>query len=98
MNQDRLLQVVLSPHVSEKTAMAADAGNQYAFKVSSDATKREIAKAIESLFGVSVEAVRVVNTKGKVKRMGMRIGKRASIRKAYVRLKEGDEIDFLGAE
>ncbi len=98
MNQDRLLQILLSPHVSEKTAMAADNGNQYAFKVAADANKQEIRKAVESLFSVTVEAVRVANIKGKSKRMGMRLGKRSDIRKAYVRLKEGDDIDFLGAE
>ncbi len=98
MNQNRLLQVLLSPHVSEKSALAADAGNQYVFRVATNATKPEIRKAIETAFDVEVEAVRVVNVKGKVKRFGARMGKRSDWRKAYVRLQPGQEIEFLGAE
>lgn len=98
MNENRLLQVIYSPHVSEKAAMAADSSNQYVFKVASDANKAEIKRAVEQLFGVVVESVRVLNNKGKTKRFGARFGRRSDLRKAYVRLKEGEEIDFVGAE
>ncbi len=97
MNQNRILQVLLSPHVSEKTALAAE-GGQHVFKVATTATKLEIKKAVESLFDVEVETVRVVNVKGKAKRFGMREGKRSDWRKAYVRLKEGQSIDLMTAE
>jgi len=97
MNQERLMKVLLSPVVSEKAAIAADQSRQYAFKVTTDATKPEIAKAVELLFEVQVEAVRVVNVKGKRKRTGSVQGKRKDVRKAYVRLKEGQEIDFANA-
>lgn len=98
MNENRILQVLLAPHVSEKAAMVAESGNQYVFKVSSDASKPEIKKAVESLFGVSVKAVRTVNIKGKTKRFGVRTGKRSDLRKAYVRLAEGQEIELATAE
>ena len=98
MSQNRLLQVLLSPHVSEKSALAADAGNQYVFRVATRATKPEIRKAVESAFDVKVDAVRVVNIKGKSKRFGSRMGKRSDWRKAYVRLQSGQEIEFAGAE
>lgn len=97
MNQDRLLQILLAPHVSEKAAYAAEAG-QNVFKVATTATKLEIKRAVESLFEVEVEAVRVVNVKGKSKRFGVRVGKRSDWRKAYVRLKEGQTIDLMTAE
>jgi len=96
MNNERIMKVLLSPVVSEKSALAADANRQYAFKVVPDATKREIEAAVEKLFEVEVERVQVVNVKGKRKRTGMRHGKRKDWRKAYVRLKEGHDIDFAG--
>lgn len=98
MNENRLLQVIYSPHVSEKAALAADSSNQYVFKVASDASKAEIKKAVEQLFGVGVDSVRVLNNKGKTKRFGTRFGRRSDLRKAYVRLKDGEEIDFVGGE
>lgn len=94
MNSERLMKVLLSPVVSEKSAKAADADRQYVFKVVPDATKREIGRAVEKLFEVEVERVQVVNVKGKRKRTSMRQGKRKDWRKAYVRLKEGHDIDF----
>ncbi len=98
MNQNRLLQVLRMPHVSEKSALAAENSNQYVFKVAIDATKKEIRKAVESIFDVKVEQVRVVNVKGKRKRFGMRDGKRSDWRKAYIRVQEGQEIEFAGVE
>jgi large subunit ribosomal protein L23 len=88
------MKVLLSPLVSEKSSIVADANNQYIFKVTTDATKREIAKAVEKLFDVKVDAVQVVNVKGKQKRFGQLNGKRSDWKKAYVRLKAGSEIDF----
>ena len=96
MNKERLMQVLLSPVVSEKSAMMADSGNNFCFKVASDANKAEIKKAVEMLFEVDVENVRVLNTKGKTKRFGQVMGKRGDVRKAYVRIKEGQDIDFAG--
>ena len=98
MNNERLMKVLLSPIISEKTAVAADANRQYTFRVATDATKREIARAVELMFDVKVEKVQVLNVKGKTKRTGRILGKRADWRKANVRLQEGCEIDFaLGA-
>ena len=94
MNDERLMKVLLSPVVSEKSSVVADANGQYTFKVATDATKRELAKAVEKLFEVEVEAVQVVNVKGKQKRFGTIRGKRSDWKKAYVRLKAGSEIDF----
>lgn len=97
MNQERLLKVLLSPVVSEKAAIAADASRQYAFKVATDATKPEIAAAVEKMFDVKVDAVRTVLVKGKSKRFGQIQGKRSDWKKAYVRLQQGSEIDFATA-
>ncbi len=96
MNQERLLKVLLGPIVSEKAASLADLYGQYAFRVASDATKQEIARAVEMLFEVKVSQVRVLNVKGKKKRLGNRIGKRKNWKKAYVRLLPGQDIDFGG--
>ncbi|MGH1472483.1 MAG: 50S ribosomal protein L23 [Cellvibrionaceae bacterium] len=94
MNQERLYKVLVGPVVSEKASLAADRGNQVVFKVATDAAKREIKAAVESLFNVSVEQVRVVNTKGKTKRTRHGLGKQSDTRKAYVRLAEGHDINF----
>ena len=95
MNRERLMTVLLSPVVSEKAAMAAET-QQYAFRVATDATKREIGRAVETLFEVEVDRVQVVNVKGKKKRFGQRSGTRQDWRKAYVRLKAGHSIDLGG--
>ena len=96
MNKQRLMNILLSPVVSEKSAMAADRANQFGFKVATDATKPEIAAAVEMLFDVKVEQVRTVNVKGKQKRFGAVMGRRNNWKKAYVRLQEGQDIDFAG--
>jgi large subunit ribosomal protein L23 len=96
MNEDRLMKVLLGPVVSEKASIAAELNRQYAFRVLPDATKREIGRAVESLFSVEVDQVQVVNVKGKRKRFSQRAGKRKDWRKAYVRLKPGHDIDFGG--
>ncbi|MCW8827328.1 MAG: 50S ribosomal protein L23 [Gammaproteobacteria bacterium] len=97
MNENRLMQVLLAPHISEKSASAADQSNQYVFKVTTDSNKAEIKGAVELMFKVDVEDVKVVNVKGKVKRHGQRLGKRSDWKKAYIRLKQGQEIDFVGS-
>jgi len=98
MNEERLLKVLYGPHISEKATIVADGSGQYVFRVSNDATKPEIKAAIEKLFEVEVVSVRTLNQKGKVKRTARGVGKRNDIKKAYVRLVEGQEIDFLNAE
>ncbi len=98
MNQERLMKVLLSPHISEKTTRVGDAANQYVFKVAKDATKPEIKKAVETLFEVKVADVQVTTMKGKRKRFQATEGRRSDWKKAYVRLAEGQELDFLGAE
>ncbi|MCP4287286.1 MAG: 50S ribosomal protein L23 [Gammaproteobacteria bacterium] len=96
MNSDRLMQVLVSPVISEKSTMAADTSRQFVFRVLPDASKPEIKKAVELMFDVKVNAVKVVNIKGKSKRFGRLMGRRSGIRKAYVKLAEGSDIDFGG--
>jgi large subunit ribosomal protein L23 len=98
MSQERLMTVLLGPHISEKGTLLAEKNNQVVFKVRRDANKAEIRKAVELMFDVKVEGVQVVNNRGKSKRFGRMTGTRASWKKAYVRLAEGQDIDFLGAE
>ena len=98
MNQERIMKVLLEPHVSEKSTNVAEQANQVVFKVIPDATKDEIKQAVEKMFEVSVEGVQVVKVKGKVKRSRFGVGKRKDWKKAYVSLKAGDDINFLGTE
>ena len=98
MNQDYLMTVIQGPHVSEKTTLLAEKYNQVVFQVRNDASKEDIKKAVELMFEVKVESVQVLNSRGKLKRTARSIGRRKSTRKAYVRLAEGDDIDFLGAD
>jgi len=94
MNAERLMQVILAPVVTEKATFVADKNQQVVFRVVADATKPEIKAAVELLFKVQVESVQVLNRKGKVKRFGRFVGRRRNERKAYVALKDGQEIDF----
>ena len=98
MNKDRLYKILLSPRVTEKSTRVGDDGNQYVFEVAADANKGEIRAAVEHLFEVDVEAVRVVNVKGKSKSFRMRPGKRSNWKKAYVRVQEGQTLDFLDSD
>mgnify|MGYP000433378435 FL=1 len=98
MSQERLYKVLLGPVISEKAAMAGDASNQVVFKVLRDAAKQEVKAAVEKLFDVKVEDVRTLLVKGKTKRTRHGMGKRSDWKKAYVRLAEGQEIDFSVAE
>lgn len=94
MNPNRLTQVVIAPVISEKSTLVGEKQNQYVFRVMQDATKAEVKVAIESLFKVTVDAVNVVNIAGKQKRFGRSMGRRRNIRKAYVSLAAGQEINF----
>lgn len=94
LNQERLLQVLLAPQVSEKATYVADKHEQIIFRVASDATKPEILAAVELLFKVEVESVQVLNIKGKQKRFKGHVGRRKSWKKAFVCLKPGQEINF----
>ncbi len=93
---DKLYNVLLAPRVTEKTARVGEQGNQYVFRVATDATKADIRAAVEQLFDVNVESVQVTNVKGKTKSFKLRPGKRADWKKAYVRVQEGQVIDLLG--
>ena len=95
MNQQRLMQVLLAPQISEKATYIAEKNEQVVFRVATDATKPEVKAAVELLFKVEVEAVRIANVKGKTKRFGRSMGKRKGWKKAYVSLKAGQEINFV---
>ena len=97
IREERLLKVLKAPHISEKSTMVAEKLNTIVFKVATDATKAEIKAAVEKLFEVKVEAVRTLNVKSKTKRAGARVGRRSDWKKAYVTLKAGQDIDFMGA-
>ncbi len=95
MSQQRLMQVLLAPQISEKATYVADKHEQVIFRVASDATKPEVKAAVELLFKVSVEAVQIAVVKGKKKKFGRFMGARKNWKKAYVSLKPGQEINFV---
>lgn len=95
MNQERIFKVLLGAHVSEKATVVADDNGQVVFRIAPDVTKLEIKQAVEQLFEVKVDSVQVLNVKGKTKRNRFGTGQRNSIRKAYVRLAAGHDIDFM---
>ena len=92
--QERLMQVLFAPVVSEKSTFVGEKANQYVFRVASDATKPEIKAAVELMFSTQVKSVSVVNVRGKEKRFGQMVGRRNQWKKAYVCLKAGQEINF----
>ncbi|OFZ93083.1 MAG: 50S ribosomal protein L23 [Betaproteobacteria bacterium RIFCSPLOWO2_12_FULL_62_58] len=96
--QERLMQVILAPVVSEKSTFVADKHEQVIFRVARDATKPEIKAAVELMFKVQVESVKIANVKGKEKRFGRFNGRRNHWKKAYVCLKPGQEITFAEGE
>jgi large subunit ribosomal protein L23 len=98
MNREQLMKVLLAPIVSEKSTRLADANRQFVFRVLPGASKPDIRKAVELMFDVKVDDVQVSNVRGKVKRHGASVGRRADWKKAYVTLAEGHDIDFMGAE
>ena len=94
--EGRLMQVLVAPIVSEKATMIAEKSNSVTFKVLQDATKYEIKAAVELMFKVEVKGVSVLNTKGKTKKFGKTVGRRDNVRKAYVMLKPGQELNLGG--
>ncbi len=94
-NQERLMQVLLAPQISEKATYIADKNEQVVFIVAPDATKPEVKAAVEMLFKVQVKSVQISNLKGKVKRFGRFTGRRSDVKKAFVCLKPGQEINFV---
>jgi len=97
-SQERLMQVLLAPQISEKATYVADKNEQVVFKVASTATKPEVKAAVELLFKVQVKSVQIANVKGKVKRFGKMIGRRKDWKKAFVCLQPGQEINFAAGE
>ena len=98
MNNHRIMNILLAPHVSEKSSLVADKSRQFVFRVLARATKPEIKTAVESLFKVDVSSVTVTNVKGKRKKFRQTLGRRQDWKKAYVSLKEGQDINFTIAE
>lgn len=94
---EKLYKTILAPHISEKSTKAADKNRQMVFRVAVDATKKDIKQAVEKLFEVEVDKVQVINQRGKMK-YGRHPGKRVNWKKAMVRLKEGHDIEFAGAQ
>lgn len=97
MNEERLLQIILGPHMSEKAAIGAEKRREYVFEVACDATKPEVKSAIELLFKTIVESVRILNVKTKPRRFGKITGRSKAWKKAYVKLQPGQEISFEGS-
>ena len=95
-DEGRLMQVLVAPIVSEKATMVAEKSNVVTFKVLQSATKPEIKAAVELMFKVEVAKISVLNTKGKAKRFGKTVGRRDNVRKAYVMLKPGQELNLSG--
>ena len=93
VHEERLMSIILGPHISEKSTAVADEKHQVVFKVRRDATKREIRKAVELLFEVEVGNVTVVNISGKIKQRGSNRSRKSDWKKAYVRLAEGQSIE-----
>jgi len=96
LNQEKLMHVLLGPHVSEKATQVGEAHNQVVFRVRRDADKDVVRRAVEKMFEVKVADVQIVNVRGKSKRFGQRTGVRSSWKKAYVRLAPGSTINFMG--
>ena len=95
MSNERLLQVLRAPLVSEKSARIQESANQYVFEVAPTATKADVKMAVEELFKVNVKAVNVLNVKGKTKAFKGRLGGRGGFRKAYVSLADGQTVDIV---
>lgn len=98
MNQERLLKILLAPHVSEKSTMVGERNRQVVFKVINDANKQEVKLAVEKLFNVEVAGVQITNVKTKAKRFSGIVGTRKGWKKAYITLKEGSDIQFASAQ
>jgi large subunit ribosomal protein L23 len=94
VNREQLMSVLIAPHVTEKTSLAMQNHNQYTFRVRREASKTDVRKAIELMFGVKVTGVQVVNEPGKVRRFGRTVGRTQDWKKAYVSLSPGQTIDY----
>jgi large subunit ribosomal protein L23 len=94
IGREGLMSVLLAPHVTEKTSQGTQQHNQYAFRVRRDATRTDVRRAVELMFEVKVQAVQIVNESGKDRRFGGRLGRTSDWKKAYVRLPEGQSIDY----
>ena len=90
--------VLIRPILTEKTTQLDEADNVYTFEVGEGANKHQIKAAVESVFGVSVENVRTAIIRGKSKRFGRYYGKRSNWKKAYVKLSEGDSLNFYESQ
>lgn len=98
MIDSKIANVLLEHHVTEKASILRGESNQYVFKVAKFANKQQIKSAVEQMLEVQVESVTVVNNKGKVKRSGQKMGRRKDWKKAYVRVKDGQNIEMLEGE
>ncbi len=98
MNQERLLKLLRAPRISEKATRVAEAHKQFVFEVEKRATKPDIKRAVEAMFNVQVDSVQVCNVKGKRRLFRRKPGRQRDVKKAYVRLKPGFDIDFMGLE
>ena len=98
IRHDQIRTILIEPHVSEKTTLLNQENGQIAFKVRSDSNKKQIKRAVEEMFKVKVSSVKTVSVKGKKKRMGMRSGKTNDWKKAYIKLAEGQNLDFMNTE
>ena len=96
--KERRYQVILGPHISEKASLLGDDETKYVFKVSVDATKKEVKDAVEDLFQVNVKEVSILNVKGKTKRTAKGYSRKKNWKKAYVSVEQGQEIDFMVVE
>ena len=98
IRHDQIRTILIEPHVSEKTTLLNQENGQIAFKVRSDSNKKQIKRAVEEMFNVKVSSVKTVSVKGKKKRMGTRSGKTNDWEKAYIKLAEGQNLDFMNTE
>lgn len=96
LTKEQLMNVLVAPHMSEKSARVSATGNQFVFRVRTDATRNDVKHAVEMMFDVKVDGVQVMNQPGKKRRFGRIQGRRSGFKKAYVRLAAGQTIDFAG--
>jgi large subunit ribosomal protein L23 len=94
VKKEQLMNVLIAPHVTEKTSMAMQNNNQYTFRVKKNATKTDIKAAVELMFEVKVKGVQIVNEPGKARRFGKLQGRTQDWKKAYVSLAQGQAIDY----
>lgn len=90
-----IFEVLERPRITEKGAIASSVNNSVVFRVHPDANKSEIKAAVEKIFNVKVHSVRTMNFKGKMKRVGTRLGRQSDWKKAYVALEPGSTIDLV---